>query len=584
VLLWFGLLYLRINNLVTRNLLRAETFKRNLKNGSQQILFCPAIAKRKGKNQDFMKLKPKNILKLFTIGTVFVLTSCQKDLYEGMNKPPIVNTNIKTYFITGQSAKLAAEKLGEHIGKSLPTKGNAIESDGTKINYESVMVVENELHDKAYTFKVDSPVETELKFQNMALIEKNTSTVAKLITYEMTPAFAYNYYADRSSMVDFKGTVTITTISNTSQNCCGAPGASQTVVIGGGDPSGTNEPGTYNNPNGSNGSSGGWGLGWGGTSSGGGSSSGGSSTSNNNGGSIIQMCPSGMHTKGDPVCRYTPKAGGTANVTFSNRYNAGGYVTNVNPNDLTFCCIVDIGLYQDILFQDNCNTLIDLVTNPNKPSLKPEIDYLKSELDNPNLAVEHGVEFKVKHNSDDTYTYNYDRVVSPNPRNVPLYTGLNYYGAAHLHIGKGGASIFSYGDLRWLVESYEGARTLFKKDVTYMLAVKNPTTGVKSVYALKVNDIDLFKQNVDAVWNNQKYATTTNEDDKMRKINKDLAVKYSESADVEKTFLQLFGNDGLSLYKAKNDALDNWDQLNLETSTDPTTLGELTVTKKPCKN
>ena len=129
----------------------------------------------------------------------------------------------------------------------------------------------------------------------------------------------------------------------------------------------------------------------------------------------------------------------------------------------------------------------------------------------------------------------------------------------------------------------------FKQDVTLMLMCKDKITGLIVNYALKVNDIDWLRNEVNAVWNNPKYAVpnTGNQDfdenAKLKKINEELAKGYeANKSDLEKYFLQKYGGGSFDLYKAKDENLDNWDKL--ETGTDPLSENPtlLKVNKIPC--
>lgn len=295
-------------------------------------------------------IKFKNILRLFALGTVFGLGGCATEEVFTEKPKPEEHKNLKSYFISGQNARIAAQKLGTQLGKNIPKNGNAIQSNGATVNFEEVMVVENEINDKAYTFKVDSPEENERKFQNMALIEKNNVTIAKMITYEMTQEFANDYYADLKSMKDFKGIITINTLLNGGQSCCGTPGGSVTVVIGGG----------------SGGGEGGWGIH-------------GSGVTNITG---PTFCPSGNHFLGNPDCIYTDNT-----ATVSNRYAApgGGYVATIDPNDMVLCCITDIGLYFDYLTRKDCEKFKKLFDN--NPNIRAELIANKAKT---NMTTEQG--------------------------------------------------------------------------------------------------------------------------------------------------------------------------------------------------
>lgn len=198
------------------------------------------------------------------------------------------------------------------------------------------MVVENNIEDVAYTFKVDSNQESETIFQNLALVEKNGLTQTKLITYEMTPEFANLYHADLKDISQFEGNITILDLSE--NNCCGQNSITIPISGGGDSESYDNGIGSGGSYGSSGGSTGGWGIGYSGSyggASGGWGSSGVVSGSGNGNSSTDDEEDEWIEVSSSP--RY-----------FFRLSNNPISPTSQDPRDL--CCIFDIGIYEEALF------------------------------------------------------------------------------------------------------------------------------------------------------------------------------------------------------------------------------------------
>ena len=70
---------------------------------------------------------------------------------------------------------------------------------------------------------------------------------------------------------------------------------------------------------------------------------------------------------------------------------------------------------------------------------------------------------------------------------------------------------------------------------------------------------------LDADWAKAKGNT---DEEKEKNIKNRLAKEYKKSNNIEQTFLNLFGNYGISLYKATDTNLSNWKELELDTNDD----------------
>src|SRR5690606_754025 len=96
----------------------------------------------------------------------------------------------------------------------------------------------------------------------------------------------------------------------------------------------------------------------------------------------------------------------------------------------------------------------------------------------------------------------------------------------------------------------------FNDDIFVMVVAADNVT-----YALKVSDIDILTQKIDNDWDNAKGNNDEKKEDYIEKI---MTKKYEKSDDLEQTFLELYGNYGVSLYKATDANLTNWKLLELD--------------------
>jgi len=71
-------------------------------------------------------------------------------------------------------------------------------------------------------------------------------------------------------------------------------------------------------------------------------------------------------------------------------------------------------------------------------------------------------------------------------------------------------------------------------------------------------------------------AVGNTDEEKREYLMEEMQEKYEKSTNLEQTFLSLFGNYGISLYKAKDTNLSNWKQLELDKNNNEI------VTETPC--
>ena len=271
--------------------------------------------------------------------------------------------------------------------------------------------------------------------------------------------------------------------------------------------------------------------------------------------------------------------GGLNPPTGSGNTNGGGGFPDDAVNIISLPC--HTGNCMEVN-DDPCDDLANHV-DPAKGNIKPSIDWLKDNLNNSFLnKFEFGVNFMKFQNPDETYYYTNELVSDLNHGSVQLNSSSKGVGGGHNHPITGD-SMFSFGDFELILDMFETAWVSRKSEVVLILVCRDPNPvlaalGVVNTYALKVNDIVKLKAAILSKKNSDKFIGFTDEKEKDRAINDEMAKIYGTSVNKEKLFLQYFGNYGLDLYKA-NDALTNWNKLDLETNS-----GSLIVKQTPCIN
>lgn len=134
-------------------------------------------------------------------------------------------------------------------------------------------------------------------------------------------------------------------------------------------------------------------------------------------------------------------------------------------------------------------------------------------------------------------------------------SGNTWVGQIHTH-PNGTYSAFSWLDLRALRDLHKDSHNDFNDDIFVMVVAPDNVT-----YALKVSDIDILIQKVNNDWDNAK---GDNDEEKEDYIEENMTKEYKKSDNLEQTFLELYGNYGVSLYKATDANLTNWKLLELD--------------------
>lgn len=255
---------------------------------------------------------------------------------------------------------------------------------------------------------------------------------------------------------------------------------------------------------------------------------------------------------------YSSFGNGTNSGNYANSPYVGGGRGDSNSNSTTKT--------------NPCDQLKKMIDPTNTTNIKAQIDWLKSKVNALVNNKEFGVEVQKRMNADETFRYEYNRIDSPNEFSVSLTTGGMNIGGIHSH-PENGYAMFSFQDVRFLLNAYDGASSTRSDDVFTMMVCKD-NNGVTNTYNLKIDNIDALRNNVNSVWNNPKYSRYTTDDTRRDAIHKDQAIIYKNSnGELEKSFLEQFKDFGISLYKT--DATNtSFNKLALNSSK--------TVTSTPC--
>ncbi len=251
-----------------------------------------------------------------------------------------------------------------------------------------------------------------------------------------------------------------------------------------------------------------------------------------------------------------------------------------NPVNTTPVVLVDITEPCETLEQLN-----DLTIDPTN-DFSTKMNELKNKItsNEPNewvFSVERITSYNITTNENNT-DYNTTDIIEGDVTSSKTWKGEDYIGGVHTH-PKHGHAVFSWSDIRNLELTYNEADRGNKRHVFYMVVSTNPNNNNQPlVYTIKVNDISKLKAKIDEDWNDPLLISKFPEEEKREKeINRILGIKYEENkANLEKYFLQKFGDYGIDLYKAQNGNLNDWAKLNL----DYNSSGQLDAIPQPCNN
>lgn len=217
---------------------------------------------------------------------------------------------------------------------------------------------------------------------------------------------------------------------------------------------------------------------------------------------------------------------------------------------------------------DPCKELKDLLEEPANsndttlPNIAPTLALMKTTL---NQNGENGAVFRKSPTGD----YSTDIQTPTTSAALNLSIGGNIYALVHTHPFISAFPMFSYTDLLRTKELY-GANSTAQSEITFLLVNTFNTASTGNVYAIKISDFKAFKLKLRAAEANaiNSYPKLNNNSSKKaiyKVLDKQIGMEYKkDESDPEKSFLSLFNNSGIKLYKA-NDAIDNWTELTLET-------------------
>tara|TARA_R110002124_G_scaffold50831_1_gene147431 strand:+ start:173 stop:1702 length:1530 start_codon:yes stop_codon:yes gene_type:complete len=231
--------------------------------------------------------------------------------------------------------------------------------------------------------------------------------------------------------------------------------------------------------------------------------------------------------------------------------------TNTDEDDDSMSSLItedEIDAIDDGKPKTKCQSLKVLTqTDSLGVNILPLVDSLRTKL---NDTIEWSVAFKKKFVDGNMKGVPWDYGVREGISDARSYFryGTRWFGQIHTH-PLGRKPIFSWLDLKALKNIYYDAHEHFQDDVFLMIVNHDG-----SVYSLKIDDLQTLITALDA---DLAAAAGNDNDEKEDNIEEFLKEKYKKSTNLEKTFLELYGNHGISLYKATDSNLSNWKQLEL---------------------
>ncbi|WP_299116175.1 hypothetical protein, partial [uncultured Winogradskyella sp.] len=204
---------------------------------------------------------------------------------------------------------------------------------------------------------------------------------------------------------------------------------------------------------------------------------------------------------------------------------------------------------------DNCKSLKDLrKTDSLSLNIKSIIDQLRLKT---NEKEEWYQEVKRQFGETDYETFLVSGGIKKgvNDKKSKFTTGIFYIGVIHTH-PEGKKPMFSWTDLQAVREIYREVGA-FGKDHVFNICVNHNGT----VYALKVDDYEALNAKIESDWAN---ARGNNDVKKRKNIEYELGKAYKNDDNIERAFLRKFKNHGISLYKAADENISNWNKLELD--------------------
>ena len=164
---------------------------------------------------------------------------------------------------------------------------------------------------------------------------------------------------------------------------------------------------------------------------------------------------------------------------------------------------------------------------------------------------------------------------------VDMTLGQTWIASAHIHTSLG-EGMFSWKDIYNLLLQYNSVHHNRRKDVTQFVVVANPNNpNEPNVYAIKIDNLTLFQSKLDADLNNPLMKDPNNDVNKTYKnLNRSLEPFFKAYSSDEFAFLTRFSGYGISLYKAMDNNLSEWNKLERDSIDNPLTSGGIKST--PC--
>ncbi|MDR6966490.1 hypothetical protein J2X31_000483 [Flavobacterium arsenatis] len=219
-----------------------------------------------------------------------------------------------------------------------------------------------------------------------------------------------------------------------------------------------------------------------------------------------------------------------------------------------------------------CATLKALTkTDSLSANIKPLVDQLRTKT---NLDKEWYCTFKrsLAYSGEQYKTYDFPEGIKEGGGidEAKLYLHPSFMGQIHTH-PLSRYAMFSWTDLKALRDLYHNAGNHNKQDVFLMIVCHNG-----AVYSLKVDNFNALNVKINNDWATAK---GTNDDRKRKYLDSEIEKEYTKDRNnLERVFLKEFKDFGISIYKASDDNLTNWNKLELN---DPNSNNS-TIKSTPC--
>lgn len=145
--------------------------------------------------------------------TIIVLSSCSSDLYDQKYQ-----TEVKSKIVVGKDAIAVKNRLLALLNENQDSNDmglGRIETSFGTVRYDQILLVIDSIGIKSFTFRIDHPESSDLKFFNLVMREKSNGSIIKLMEYTMTPDFA-QLYSQTMRLENFRGEIKSHLIINTS--------------------------------------------------------------------------------------------------------------------------------------------------------------------------------------------------------------------------------------------------------------------------------------------------------------------------------------------------------------------------------